>query len=64
MKLLIHSCTDGMLWYSNMIGQTVPYVRTIAHEGIYISKEPAGYTNIVHMKDAKIVNDESTETHS
>ncbi|ROR25137.1 hypothetical protein EC845_1177 [Comamonas sp. BIGb0124] len=39
-----------MLWYSDMVGCMVPF------EGIwaeaYHSREPAGFTNIVHFGDA------------
>lgn len=51
--LLIKQCTDSLMWYSKRVGQLVPYLRT--HEDCYMSLEPAGYKNIVHLKDAEVV---------
>lgn len=51
--LRITGCTDSMMWYSKRVGQLVPYLRT--HSDCYMSLEPAGYKNIVHLKDAEIV---------
>lgn len=42
-----------MMWYSKRVGRLVPYLRT--HEDCYMSLEPAGYKNIVHLKDAELV---------
>lgn len=51
--LLIKQCPDSMRWYSNLIGQCVPFVRDVGDE--YQSREPAGYTNFVQYKDAEII---------
>lgn len=55
MKVLqITSCSDPMMWYSDKIGEEVPFIR---EEGDYFwSREPAGYANIVRKKDAVIIN--------
>lgn len=55
--LLITGCDDSMLWYSNKIGDIVPFISadTDPKGPIYWSREPAGYRNIVFQKDAKIV---------
>lgn len=54
-ELLIETCTDPMLWYSSLIGQRVPYLGSWNIEKCYKSREPAGYTNIIHWKDARMV---------
>lgn len=55
MKLLqITDCKDPMMWYADKVGECVPYVRT--YEDCYLSREPAGYTNIVKLQDAEIVD--------
>lgn len=51
--LKILSCSDPMLWYAKLIGETVPLLR-IEHSE-YISREPAGYINIVKKTDAIII---------
>jgi hypothetical protein len=55
-KLLIKKCSDPQLWYAKLVGQTVELLREDS-EG-YWSREPAGYTNIVRRKDARVINDE------
>lgn len=59
--LLITSCGDSLMWYRDLIGQVVDY-RTqyrerdyLGERTIYISTEPAGYSNIVSSHDAKVV---------
>jgi hypothetical protein len=51
--LLITDCTDPLLWYANRVGQHVIFLRECQH--YYWSREAEGYTNIVHKKDATIV---------
>lgn len=51
--LKITGCTDSLMWYSKRVGKLVPYLRT--HSDCYMSLEPAGYKNIVHLKDAEVV---------
>lgn len=60
--LLITDCHDSLMWYSDIIGQVVPYVRQYDDEGYYMSREPAGFINIVYFKDAITIEvpDEST----
>lgn len=56
LKLRITKCNDPLMWYAEMVGQTVPLLRTIEKEGCYISVEPAGFSNIVKFGDAEVVN--------
>lgn len=53
------SCTDGMRWYAGHVGETFPLLREFADE--LKTREPAGYTNFVLRKDARIIeiDDES-----
>jgi hypothetical protein len=52
-QLLIKQCPDPMRWYSNLIGQYVPFFGDTGAE--YRSREPAGYTNFVQYEDAEII---------
>lgn len=52
-KLKIVGCTDPMMWYAGLVGQVVPLVRE--ESDIYLSREPAGFSNIVRKRDAKPV---------
>jgi hypothetical protein len=51
--LLIKSCHDSLMWYRDKVGEYVPYVRTF--EDCHLSREPSGYTNVVKLQDAEIV---------
>jgi len=51
--LLIKSCHDSLMWYRDKVGEYVPYLRTC--EDCYMSREPAGFSNIVKLEDAEIV---------
>lgn len=51
--LRITGCTDPFMWYAGKVGEVVPFLRE--ESDCYISREPAGYTNIVRKKDAQIV---------
>lgn len=51
--LKIIDCSDPMMWYRNKIGHIVPLVKV--HDDCYMSREPAGYLNIVKFEDAKII---------
>ena len=53
--LKITGCSDYQYWYADMIGKYVPYVREHSTEGVYISREPEGYVNIVKFCDAILV---------
>lgn len=59
MKLKIVQCKDGMMWYSDKVGETVEFLRE--DEDFYWSREPAGYSNIVHKQDAVIVYEDLYE---
>lgn len=52
--LYITSCTDAMMWYADRVGQFVPLMNRLP-EGCWLSREPAGYSNIVHKLDAEEV---------
>lgn len=55
MKMLfIERCSDGMMWYADCVGKFVPFVRE--ESDCYLSRERAGYTNIVLKHDARIVD--------
>ena len=53
--LKIIKCSDSLLWYSNLVGQCVPYLRE--YEECYMSREPDGFANIVRKEDAVIINE-------
>ena len=55
--LLITSKGDGMRWYADKVGETVPLLAIERTE--YMSREDAGYINFVQLADAKIVEVES-----
>ena len=50
----ITGCKDSHRWYSNMIGQTVPYLGT-TDTGEYKTREPSGMVNFVLVGDAELV---------
>lgn len=52
----IIKCSDSLLWYAKLIGRTVEFIKEV-DEG-YLSREPAGYTNIVRREDAEVVTNE------
>lgn len=49
----INKCSDSMLWYARLVGTTVTFIREV-DEG-YLSREPAGYLNIVRRDDAELI---------
>ena len=51
--LKIINCSDSMMWYRKKVGQLVPLVEV--YSDCYMSREPAGYKNIVKLEDAEIV---------
>lgn len=59
--LKITGCSDGHMWYAGKVGQLVPLLR-IEHD-CYMSREPAGYSNIVRLEDAEIVESNCTNGH-
>lgn len=56
-QLRITRCSDSLMWYANLVGQTVPYLGTWP-EG-YRSREPAGYINVVRFQDAEVIDVEA-----
>ena len=52
-ELKITGCKDSSMWYAGLVGQRVPLLRE--ESDVYLSREPAGYTNIVRKTDAKVV---------
>jgi predicted short-subunit dehydrogenase-like oxidoreductase (DUF2520 family) len=55
-RLQIIKCSDPQMWYAGLVGKQVPLLREIS-EG-YLSREPAGHTNIVKREDAQVIDDE------
>ena len=53
-RLLITQCSDSMMWYANKIGQEVDFIRE--ESDCYISREDAGFVNIVKKCDALVLN--------
>lgn len=51
-KLKIIGCKDPMMWYRDKVGEFVPFVRK--DTDCYISREPAGYSNVVKFEDAEL----------
>jgi hypothetical protein len=51
-RLKITGCTDAQMWYADKVGEIVPLVREV--DDCYLSREPAGYINIVRKQDAEI----------
>ena len=50
----ITKCSDSLFWYSNKVGCIVPYIADAGH-GEWLSREDAGYLNIVKYKDGELV---------
>lgn len=55
-QLQIIKCSDPQMWYADLIGERVPLLQENA-DG-FLSREPAGFTNIVKREDAQVVDDE------
>jgi hypothetical protein len=43
------------MWYAGLVGEEVPFLRE--EHDCYLSREPAGYVNIVRKADACVVDD-------
>lgn len=56
-ELKITGCKDSSMWYAGLVGQRVPFLREDLD--CYLSREPAGYVNIVKKADAELVGHES-----
>ena len=58
--LKIISCCDSKMWYAEHVGDIVPLLR-IYSDGEFLSREPAGYSNIIRKGDAEIVDADPVE---
>lgn len=58
--LKIKRCSDPMFWYQDLVGAIAPLLGESADE--FISREPAGYSNIVRKTDCDIVDVEEGVT--
>jgi len=58
-KLKIVDCHDSLMWYAKHIGECFPFVRMV-EEG-FMSREPAGYLNIVRYYDAILLDENDNE---
>jgi hypothetical protein len=56
----IKRCSDSLFWYQDFVGMLVPFLRE--DTDYFISREPAGYSNIVKKVDCEIVEVEKTST--
>lgn len=54
-KLKTINCSDPLMWYRDKVGQIVPFLFKIS-EG-YMSREDAGFANIVLEKAAEIIEE-------
>lgn len=52
-RILIERCSDGMMWYASSVGLSVPLL--FQDEGEFVVRTPNGYTNIVLLKDGRVV---------
>lgn len=55
LKLKILKSSDPQYWYTPLIGQIVPFLRE--YDDCYMSREPAGFANIVRKEDAEIIEE-------
>lgn len=61
-KLQILKCSDSMMWYRDMVGETVVLARPANYDPeVYWSREPAGYINIIHKADAQLITMENKD---
>lgn len=51
----ITDCSDHKLWYAHLVGKYVPFVRHLLSDNCFMSREPGGYSNIVRLQDAELV---------
>ena len=56
MKIKIMRCTDSLCWYSKDIGETFEVIKSDQYYWCY---DNDGYSNVVHKKDAVIVEGET-----
>ena len=48
-----------MMWYRSKVGEVVAFVKE--YDDCYMSREPAGYLNIVKKQDAEIIEIENEQ---
>jgi len=60
--LRLLNCSDPMMWYRDKVGDVVAFVRE--YEDCYMSREPAGYLNIVKKQDAELIEFSSNNESS
>lgn len=60
-QIRIIKCSDRLLWYNNLVGQIVPFLRE--YDDCFMSREPAGYANIVRKEDALIIENSLGENN-
>lgn len=53
-ELTIVGCFDPMMWYRDLVGEKVDFVKE--DDDYYWCREPEGYINIVHKSDG-IINE-------
>lgn len=53
--LIIVACSDQTMWYSQLIGKTVPMVLNLPLEMCWLAKEPDGLVNVVKHTDAVLM---------
>jgi hypothetical protein len=54
-RLKILKSSNPLYWYTPLIGQIVPFLRE--YDDCYMSREPAGFANIVRKEDAEIIEE-------
>ena len=52
--LKIIQCSDYLMWYNGHVGAIVPFLRQDSE--YFWSREPAGYSNIIHLADAELID--------
>jgi hypothetical protein len=50
--LVILSCSDTLMWYRDLVGQTAPLIRYVPEQAAWLSRERCGYINIIKVCDA------------
>lgn len=57
MQIKITGVSRSALWYQKYIGEVFE-VYHVDEDGVYWTREPEGYLNIVYSADAEIVDEE------
>ena len=53
-QILIHNCTDPLMWYKNCIGDTFNMLRV--EDDNFLVRDNKGFINIVKLKDAILLH--------